>query len=198
MDTMTKRLQERLDLLEEISIPWDMEWADEHVPAATEYIKETYDMIMQSISENDEMGFKKNVERYEKACFRIWQLMAQDHFNSRDILDVSMVYYRHMPDGNSFVMDSKTLGFKIMVFPRKPKEVPEMKWITAGELIRIHKNPILLSVIKTFDAWYNRNPVDASALKRATELSKKDALRIRAAGGGLHLKNKKHGWDCYE
>jgi hypothetical protein len=195
---MAVKLQERLDFLKEISIPHYMEWADANVPQAIEYINKSYNDLQKAIVENDGMEFKVSLEKYEKACLRVFQLMAQDHCGGRDIMDVSMVYYRHMPDGNTFVMDSKTLGCKIMVFPRKPKQVPDMRWVTAGELIKMHENPILFDIITLFDAWYDRSVPSENFFDKVTYLSKKDAKRILSEGGGMKLKTKKHGWDCYE
>jgi hypothetical protein len=198
---LERRFQKRLDLLDEISLPDSLEWMDKNLPKARAYIEETHGEILKAMYGGDDTAFGISVEKYEKAWLRVWQLMAQEHFKGRKFEDVDMRYYRHMPDGNNFVMDSKRLGYKIKVFPRKPKNPPEdMKWMTAGELLKIHEAPILVNIMEEFGAWFDRaDPkMTLTDKEEAIRASKARAEKIRAEGGGLKFKRKKGVWEYWE
>jgi hypothetical protein len=199
---LEKTHQENLEFLTEIELPDSIEWMEANLPGkAYPYICEADKAMKRAIYHTgDEAEYKHQWEKYNKAWLRVWQLMAKEHFHSRDILDVDMRYFRHLPDGYSFVMDSSVLKCKILVLPRKPRKPPEdMRYITAGELIKIHENPIIMKFIVEFDAWFDRDGKKRTKdiMERAIEASKKRAAEIAAAGGGLKLKRRKGGVEYY-
>ena len=198
---LERKFKERLDSLDEIELPDSLEWMDEHLPEARKYIEDTHSAIRKAMFYGDETEFNINLERYIKAWLRVWQLMAKHHVESRDFSDVDMRYYRHMPDGCSFVMDSEKLGCSIQVFPRKPQNPPkDAKWMTAGELIKVNEAPIIMAIMERFGAWFDRSEknIDADFMKEAIEASKKLARKKIEDGTGLKFKRTHRGWDIYE
>lgn len=201
---MEAKWQERLDFLSEIELPESLEWADKNLPTARPYIEKTYTQVMEAINAGNEYALTQAMERYEKAWVRVWQLMAEEHYKTRDFMDADLRYYRHAPDGWSFVLDSSVTGGEIVVFPRKPKKPPKDKrWMTAGEAIKMHENPLIMRMVKEFGAWFSRDSGARSAgndaaMKAAIEASKAQCKAIAEAGKGLKFKKKKHGADWYE
>lgn len=196
---LEKIWMEKLNFLNEISIPesdtFDIfEWADRHVPNAREYIESIYKHVIKAIAMNDRDGFNYYVERYEKAWIRLYQLIAKEYFERTDINDVDMRYYRHMPDGYSMVWDSKKLGFKFKVFPRKPKKPPtDMKWITAGELIRLHENPAIFKTMEILEGWFDRSDgFTSDAIEQAMKEDKKLEPKLK-----YHRKDK-YGYEWFK
>jgi hypothetical protein len=50
-----------------------------------------------------------------------------------------------------------------------------------------------------FDAWFDREEQkNDDFMDMVIDLSKKEAKRIFANGGGMKLRRKRGGWDCYE
>lgn len=164
------------------------------------YIRKTEQDVLHAIDAGDVLDYGRQWERYSKAWARVWQLMAKEHFNSRDILEVDMRYFRHLPDGYSFVMDSSVLGCKFLVLPRKPRVAPKnMKYITASEMIKVHGCPVILELMKSLGAWFDRKErTTGLEMEKLVEASKRRAQRILAAGDGLRLKATKKGVDYYE
>lgn len=174
---MQKRWREKMDFLEELHLPDSLEWADKNIPQARAYIEETHAAATKAMVLGERYDFDIALERYIKAWLRLWQRMAIDHFKSKDIMDVDMRYYRHLPDGYSMTWDSKELGHKFIVFPRRPKKPPkDMKWLTAVDLIKIDGNPIIMTIMKKFGAWIDKSEISRaeSTMDRAIEEEKKN------------------------
>jgi len=148
---------ENLEFLREIALPDSVKWMEANLPGrAYPYIQETEKSIKCALLDEDMDKYKNLWERHSKAWLRVWQLMAIEHFESTDIQQVSMYYFRHLPDGYSIEMDSALLGCTVQVFPRKPKKPPKCRWATAGEMIKVVENPEILTVMKKFDGWFDR------------------------------------------
>lgn len=192
MESLQKRWQEEVDKLCEIALPDSLEWADKNVPHAREYIENTYSEAIKSITFNREGDFKIALSKYVKAWLRIWQLMAIDHYKNNSIMDVDMRYYRHLPDGYSMQWNSSVLGKKFTVYPRKPRcfGAGEL-WVTAGELIRIHENPVTFSILKGFDGWFDRNLDEEgkSLLEKVVAYEKKNPPSVKLK----EYRRDKHG-----
>lgn len=179
---LQKMWQEELNKLSDIALPNSLEWADENIPQARKYIEETYSKALKAVTFGKTRDFKIEIEKYTKAWLRLWQRMAIEHFHNKDILDVDMRYYRHLPDGYSMKWNSRTLGKEFILFPRKPKNPPaDMPWMTAGEMIRIHEEPLVFSILKEFDGWFDRDADKRakSMLERALEDEKKNPPRMK-------------------
>lgn len=174
---LKKRWKEAYETLGEIELPNSLEWADENIPHAREYIEKTHADVMLSITFGKERDFKVALEKYTKAWFRLWQRMAVDHYKKNHIEDVDMRYYRHLPDGYSMRWNSGVLKKKFTVYPRKPKQAAKDElWLTAGEMIRIHENPTILFMLKEFDGWLDRDEEerDKSEVERAIAYEKRN------------------------
>jgi hypothetical protein len=173
---------------------------EENLPTAYPYIRKADEALKKAMHSGDSAEFDRQMERYEKAWLRVWQLMAVEHCEARDLPDVDMRYYQHMPDGNNFDMDSKVVGGMVRVYPRKPKAPPkDMRWMTAREMIKVNECPAILDVITTFEAWFDRSVKTFSPPDQASlEASKRRAAKIKAEGTGMKLKSRKGGWDHYE
>lgn len=177
MSTLQRKLEEEKEVLKEIELPNSLEWADLNIPQAREYIERTYAEVIQAITFDKENDFKVSLEKYTKAWLRLWQRMAIDHYKRNNIYDVDMRYYRHLPDGYSMRWDSSVLKKKFTVYPRKPKQVAMGElWLTAGEMIRIHENPVILSMLKEFDGWLDRDKEerDKSEIERTIAYEKRN------------------------
>lgn len=195
---MQQHWEERLSFLSELDLPDALLWSDTNLPKARRYIEDTYSEVTKAIVQSDDYAFDRAVERYEKAWVRLWQVMAKEHYESRDILQVDMRYYRHMPDGYSFVLESKVLGGDIIVFPRKPKTAPATRWMTAGEWIQLHENPSMMKLVTEMGAWFSRGKLKiVKASNTAEKASKARAKKIAENGTGLKFKGNKRGWDVY-
>ncbi len=173
---LQKKWEEGVKALTDIELPDSLEWADQNIPRARKYIEETYSEAMKSIVLGLKGEFEIALEKYTKAWLRLWQHMAVEHFKDNDIMDVDMRYYRHLPDGYSMTWNSSVLGKKLVVFPRKPESPPDSLWITAGELVKMHENPQLFSIIKKFDGWFDRDEKSRvqSMMERALEDEKRN------------------------
>ena len=153
---MKEREKEVLDLMKRRNLPDSYEYMMK-VEGAHEYIKRVQSTYKKAMEEDDEYTFSRYIEKYSSGWAKIWTLMAIEHFNSRDFVDIDLKYYRHLPEGHSFVMDSPIVG-KVKIFPRKPIDPPDCKWATATEIIRMNECPSLLAIVKEFDgAWFNRS-----------------------------------------
>lgn len=199
MSELNAAEQEQLDLLDRISLPNSLEWMDANLPEARTFIEEQQRLYRRSMHEGDKILFEHYLEKYAKAWCRVWTRMALEHFETRGIEQTDMRYFRHLPDGYSFDMDSSKLGCVIRVFPRKPKTPPNMLWITASEMLTVHEHKIIGRVIEKFDAWFLRDKdgkleVDKSAMER----SKARAAKIHEDKTGKKFKGQKKGWDLYE
>lgn len=183
-----------------IELPDSIEWMESNLPdKAYPYICQADEEIQEAILREDERTYDNKWEKYYKAWVRVWQLMAKEHFHSRDIHDVDMRYFRHLPDGYSFVMDSSKLKCKILVLPRKPRVPPDdMRYITAGELIKVHECPAVMTFILEFGAWFDRRDNDDRKISdEVIRASKKRVEEIAASGKGMKLKKVKGGWSHY-
>lgn len=182
MRSLQQIWQEEIDKLCDIELPDSLEWADQNVPGAREYIEKAYSEAIKAITLGKSKGFKDVVERYTKAWLRLWQLMAIDHFKKNNIMDVDMRYYRHLPDGYSMKWTSSVLGKTFTVYPRKPKQTAKDElWITAGEMIKIHENPILFSTLEKLEAWFDRSVEqrDRDVLKRTLAHEKENPPPVK-------------------
>lgn len=195
---LQEKMQARLDFLGEVSPPHDniLDWMDKNIatqegkPSARKYIEELHAELMKAVYHlEDEAAFHFYMEKYEKAWLKIYQLMAKQHFHSRDIMDVDMRYYRHLPNGYSMTWNSKILGFKFKVFPRKPSNPPKkMKWITAGELLKIHSHPVLFNCIEQLEGWFEREDEKPPDLT----VDEKPDIKLK-----FHKKDK-HGFEWFK
>ena len=199
---LERKHRENLESLIEIKIPGnDEKWAEDNIPQAIPYIRKVENNIKLSVEFNDWNEYKLHWERYCRAWGRVWELMALEYAKGKDIMDMDMRYYRHMPEGNSFLMESARLGFDILVLPRKPLNPPEgVKWITAGEMIKINEAPAILKIMEMFDAWFVRDDgkKKPDAFERSAKASQIRCKELAAQGHGLKFKRKKKGFDCYE
>lgn len=197
MEELHKKWQEELNKLSEIELPNSLDWADQNIPAARKYIEDTYSETLRAMTLGHESDFETSLEKYTKAWLRLWQRMAVDHFKKNDIIDVDMRYYRHLPDGYSMKWDSRQLGKKFTVYPRKPRSAkPGELWMTAGEMIRIHESPVIFSMLKEFDGWFDRDAGNRaqSMLERVLEHEKRNPPPAKLK---MHRKDK-HGAEWYK
>lgn len=172
---LQRKWEEELKTLGEIGLPDSLEWADQNLPSARGYIEETYDKAIKAITFDKEKEFNIELEKYTKAWLRLWQKMAIEHFQENKIEDVDMRYYRHLPDGYSMRWDSSVLKKKFTVYPRKPENPKKDElWITASEMIKIHEEPLLFSILEKFDGWFDRDieQRNKSMLERAIKEEK--------------------------
>lgn len=193
---LQKEWQKKSSFLGEISLPDSLAWSDEHVPQARAKIENTYKELTKAMVEENGLIFDTRLKTYVNMWLRLWQLQALDHFKTRDILDVDMRFFRHLPDGYSMTWDSKRLGKKFKVYPRKPKKPPKgMEWLTAGEMIQIFENPAILDVMENFDGWMDRDEASADkALRKAMEANKKNPPKPKLK----FKKRDKHGFEWFE
>ena len=197
---MKPEIQARLEELGKYNFEEsELEWADRHVPEARKYIENTYSALIRAQYHLEDMQeARRQMEKYEKAWRRLWQLMAEEHVKDRDFADVDMRYYRHLPDGNYFDMSSDDLGGRVRVFPRKPKNPPkDMRWTTADKMIDMHYHPIIFNFVKTFGAWFEED----EPYRPNKDSQREDIERCKAkvaAGKGLKFKRHRKGFDEYE
>lgn len=192
MSKLQKRWEQEVKSLGDIGLPDSLDWADQNIPQARAYIESTYDEVIKAITFDREQSFQVALEKYTKAWLRLWQRMAIDHFKKNDITDVDMRYYRHLPDGYSMKWTSDVLGKTFTIYPRKPKATAKGElWITAGEMIKIHENPVVFSVMKGFDGWFDREVElrDRSMLEKVLDYEKKNPPPVKLK----EYRRDKHG-----
>jgi len=148
--------KKNLEYLSTFNIPGSKEWMSENLPEeAIPYIREQRELMNESILHENRKGYMLAWTRYYKAILRAWELMAQDKTKGVPLDQVELELFMHLPDGTEVEMDSRELGGKFSLVPKKPSDPdPNKRYMTAQEALALQDAPIIKEFIKEFDAWF--------------------------------------------
>lgn len=192
LEEMERIEEDTLGLLREIALPGSFEYLETNQQAA-QFIAKALVAYKEAMLFEDSYNFELNLARYSKGWTKVWMLMAKEHFHSRDIHDVDMRFFKHLPDGYSFIMKDTSLGFDILVVPRNPSKLTDMRWVSAGTLLKMHKNPIIMKVLKAFpDSWFGKSKTLESMMDEAIKWDK-EHVKVKLK----FKRTDKHGFDWY-
>ncbi len=156
MKSMREMHRRNLEYLSKFNIPGSKKWMADNLPdKAIPYIREQRELMNEAILNEDQKGYKIAWTRYYKAILRALELMAQDKTKGIPPDQVELELFMHLPDGTEVEMDSKELGGKFSLVPRKPKKPdPDKRYMTAQEALALQDAPIIAEFIREFDAWF--------------------------------------------